>query len=150
MVWSAFSYRGTIELQVVQGCQTAAGYVNMLQNASMMTEGPRLCGDGWLFQQDNAAIHRARHTLTFLQENRVNLLRQSECSPEMNPIENIWGQMARDVYRNGKQYLTKNELHEAIFRSWSNIPKELIETLISSMPQRIFEVINNIGDRTHY
>uniref|UniRef100_A0A3B3XGH3 SRCR domain-containing protein n=1 Tax=Poecilia mexicana TaxID=48701 RepID=A0A3B3XGH3_9TELE len=57
MIWVAFSFSGTMELQVVQGRHTAAGYVEMLQRASLMTEGPRLCGNDWVFQQDNAAVH---------------------------------------------------------------------------------------------
>ena len=50
MMWGAFSYRGTMELQVVQGCPTAAGYVGMLQRSSLTTTVPSLCCDEWFFQ----------------------------------------------------------------------------------------------------
>uniref|UniRef100_A0A3P9PTX8 Tc1-like transposase DDE domain-containing protein n=1 Tax=Poecilia reticulata TaxID=8081 RepID=A0A3P9PTX8_POERE len=79
MIWGAFSFNGTMELQVVQGHQTAAGYVEMLQRASLMTEGPRLCGNDWVFQQDNAAVHYAYLTMEFLQENNIALLDHPKC-----------------------------------------------------------------------
>ena len=81
MIWGAFSFNGKMELQVVQGRQTATGYVDMLQRASLLTEGPRLCGNDWIFQQDNAAIHTARLTKDFFQENSVALLDQCVCVP---------------------------------------------------------------------
>lgn len=37
MILGAFSFNGTMALQVVQGRQTAAGYVEMLQRASLLT-----------------------------------------------------------------------------------------------------------------
>uniref|UniRef100_A0A3Q4I5Z6 Tc1-like transposase DDE domain-containing protein n=1 Tax=Neolamprologus brichardi TaxID=32507 RepID=A0A3Q4I5Z6_NEOBR len=74
VVWGAFSFSGTTELQKVQGRQTAADYVQMLQRAFLMTEGPRLCGNDWVFQQDNATVHNARRTREFFQENNITLL----------------------------------------------------------------------------
>ena len=70
MVWCAFSYRGT-ELQVVQLFQNAARY--MLERSSLFTEGSRLCGENWIFQQDNAAIHIARKSKDFIQAHSIHL-----------------------------------------------------------------------------
>uniref|UniRef100_A0A3B4ZMR7 Tc1-like transposase DDE domain-containing protein n=1 Tax=Stegastes partitus TaxID=144197 RepID=A0A3B4ZMR7_9TELE len=49
--------------------------------------------------------------------------------------------MAREVYKNGHQFQTVDALREAIFTTWSNIPMSLLESLASSMPKQIFEVI---------
>ena len=74
-----------------------------------------MCGDELHFQQDTDAIHNARHTLTFLQENGICVLGPLACSPDLNPIENVWGSIARDVYGNGKQFESVNDLRDAIF-----------------------------------
>ena len=50
ILWGAFFYRDTLQLQVLQGRQIVAGYVRMLQRSALVTEGPRLCGDEWHFQ----------------------------------------------------------------------------------------------------
>ncbi|KAL0176570.1 hypothetical protein M9458_028900, partial [Cirrhinus mrigala] len=84
MMWGAFSFNGKMELQVVQGHQMTAGYVDMLQYASLLTEGPRLCGNDWVFQQDSAAVHNAYLT----KEHNVALLDLPVCSPDLNWIEN--------------------------------------------------------------
>lgn len=89
MMWVAFSFNGTMALQVVQGRQMAAGYVEMLQRASLLTEVPRLCGNDCVFQQDNVAVHNAHLTKGFFQENNVAFLNHPVCSPDLNPIENV-------------------------------------------------------------
>uniref|UniRef100_A0A3Q2CQZ7 Tc1-like transposase DDE domain-containing protein n=1 Tax=Cyprinodon variegatus TaxID=28743 RepID=A0A3Q2CQZ7_CYPVA len=112
--------------------------------------GPRLCGNDWVFQRDNAAVHNARLTKEFFQENNITLLDHPACSTDLNPIENSWGWRAREVYKNGHQFQTVDALREAILNTWSNVPTSLLETLASSMPKRLFEVINKNGGATHY
>uniref|UniRef100_A0A3B4H346 Tc1-like transposase DDE domain-containing protein n=1 Tax=Pundamilia nyererei TaxID=303518 RepID=A0A3B4H346_9CICH len=96
MVSGAFSFCGTMELQEVQGHQTADGYVQMLPRASLMTEGPRLCGSDWVFQQDNATLHSACRIRIFFQKNNITILAGPACCPD--PVENLSGWMARKVF----------------------------------------------------
>ncbi|KAF1378046.1 hypothetical protein PFLUV_G00185520 [Perca fluviatilis] len=101
-------------------------------------------------EQDNAAIHTARLTKDFFQQNSVALMVRPACSPDLHPIENIWGWMAREVYRNGRQFQTVDALREAIFTTRSNVPSSLLGTAASSMVKREFEVINKNGGAAHY
>jgi len=64
----------------------------------------KICGKNWIFQQDNAPIHASKETKTWLDLKKINLLEWPAYSPDLNPIENVWGIMARRVYANGKQY----------------------------------------------
>ena len=43
----------------------------------------------------------------------TSLLKHPACSPDLNPIENIWGWMASEVYKNAHQFQTVDSLHEA-------------------------------------
>ena len=71
-----------------RGWQKAADYVNMLNDLSLRQEGCRLCGEEWIFQQDNAAIHNASIRKKYLLEQKIRLL-HPVCSPDLNPIENL-------------------------------------------------------------
>lgn len=105
---------------------------------------------GCIFQQDNAPIHTARSTITWLEERNIEILPWPALSPDLNPIENLWGILTRRVYKNGKQFNTLNELKNAILNEWDQISLEEVRNLIMSMPNRIFSVILNSGAKTKY
>ena len=64
----AFSSSGNLKLPYVSGRQKAADYVKILNDLSLVHGGRHLCGEEWIFQQDNAATHNASITKKYLLE----------------------------------------------------------------------------------
>ena len=64
---------GKFKLWFVSGRQKAVDYVKMLNDLSLAQEGRRLCGEEWIVQQDNAAIHNASVTKKYLLEQKIRL-----------------------------------------------------------------------------
>ena len=60
VIWGAFLYSGSMELQVVQGRQNAAEYIGSSQKGLIRVEIEDL-----IFQQDNAAIQTAHRLKDF-------------------------------------------------------------------------------------
>ena len=112
--------------------QIASSYVDMLRKVSLITEGPRLREENWIFQQDNAAIHNAHRSkeFFFLMENNNVFFSHPSCSPDLNRIENVWEWMVKTVYKLGSQFETVNAFCAAVFGYWKSIPTTLIQKLI--------------------
>ncbi|KHJ77251.1 hypothetical protein OESDEN_23129 [Oesophagostomum dentatum] len=102
------------------------------------------------FQQDNARIHVSRSTSTFLNEHSIPILDWPPCNPNVNPIENLCGILARKIYANNKQYRTTNELRLAVVQAWDSIEPGILENLANSMPSRLFELISGRGGPINY
>ncbi len=71
-------------------------------------------------------------------------------SPDLNPMENVWAQVARRVYDQVKQYLTLNDLEAAVFEAWEHISLEALSDLVNSMKDRIYNLIKKNGKHTGY
>ena len=123
LLWSGerdFSSSGKLKLQFVSGQQKAADYVTVLSDLSLTQEGHHLCGEEYIFQQDNAAIHNVSMTKKYLLERKIRFLDHPGCSPDLNPIENLWGLIVAKVYEGGRQYSAISELKNAILDAWEN------------------------------
>ena len=91
-------------------------------------EGLRLCGEEWIFQQDNAAIHNASVTEKCLLEQKIRLLDHPACPPNLNPIENLWGLIVAKVYE-GRQYSAISKLKNAIVDAWEDTFSSTLESI---------------------
>ena len=87
----------------------------------------------------------SEHQRNFLEHHGIRILEWPACSPDCNPIENLWGSIVRRVYEGGKCYQTVEELEKAFLAVWDNIRIEEIQKLVLSFPKRLVEVIASQG-----
>lgn len=149
MVWGAFSANGKVELAFVNGRMDSIRYQKML-NTHLLAFGPVIGGQDWVFQQDNAPCHASKSTIAWLQAKNIRVLQWPARSPDLNPIENLWGILVRIVYANGRQFKDAQSLKQAIMEAWEEIPSNTLRKLVDSMKNRLFEVINKNGNCTSY
>jgi len=101
-----------------------------------------------VLMQDNAPSHAAKSTKEFLARKGFSgkkLMTWPPSSPDLNPIENLWSLVKRELYKGGKQYQRKNELWEAIKIAMTAIKPGTIKSLTASMDKRLVTVLENKG-----
>ncbi len=110
----------------------------------MLPSSDKLYGDADLiFQQDLAPAHTAKGTKSWFNDHDVTVLDWPANSPDLNPIENLWGivrRKMRDTRPNNA-----DELKATVKETWASIPPQQCHKLITSMPRRIEAVIKAKG-----
>lgn len=152
MVWGAISSRGMSKLVVVSNKIDAVRYCEVLSDALVpLIEGKFGTDDDWsVFQQDGAPSHTAKFTQEYLMDASITTMSWPAKSPDLNPIENVWAFICREVYADLRQFNTVDELTEAVQYAWSRLSTKKVHNLIRSMPRRIGEVLMAKGEATKY
>ncbi|KAG3006104.1 hypothetical protein PC128_g4113 [Phytophthora cactorum] len=103
MVSGSFSSAGKSKIAVLEGRQASEHYIYTVSEY-MLPFAHLHHGVDYIYQQDNASIHRSKLKMEIFEEEGIKLLDWPARSPDLNPIENVWAMMARIGYHNGKQY----------------------------------------------
>ena len=97
-----------------------------------------------IFMHDNAPSHAAKATTSFLASLGIKdqtLMTWPPCSPDLNPIEQFWSILKRDVYEGGQQFTSKDALWNKIVEVARTITPSQISRLTSSVDSRLIKVI---------
>ena len=71
-------------------------------------------------------------------------------SPDLNPIENLWGKLARQVYADGRRFEDNETLWCVIKECWEAISNDTLLNLINSMNNRYVDVLQGKGSVYKY
>ena len=124
---------------------------------TLLPEGERLMSgaglSSWVYQQDNDPTHSAAQLIIKNYNRgyatRIELLpKWPPNSPDLSPIENLWGYVQRRVYRRGCK--TFDLFKDAVLEELAAVPQHVLSNLYASMAQRMAAVIKKKGGKTKY
>jgi transposase len=102
-------------------------------------------GMDWQLLMDKAPPHTAASTKRWLQQHGIRVVAKwPGNSPDLNPIENLWGWMKKKIYQ--RDVHTVDELKQAIREVWEEVPDDMLSKLMCSMPSRLQRVVQYNGD----
>jgi transposase len=102
----------------------------------------------WWVLQDNDPKHMSVLVRTWLHNNGINMLDFPPYSPDLNPIEHLWQDMARRV--EARPAGTIEELQDVVAEEWEATSLDFLRKLAHSMPDRCQAVIDAQGEHTKY
>ncbi len=148
MIWFAMSSAGVGPLCFLKTNVTASVYQEILEHFMLPSADQLFKNADFIFQQDLAPAHTAKSIKSWLSDHGVGVLDWPANSPDLNPIENLWGIVKRKI-RN-KRPKNADELKATVNETWASIPPQQCHKLITSMPRRIEAVIKAKGAPTKY
>ncbi len=150
-VWGSISAFGVGPLVRYYDTMDHTRYINIL-DTYLLNAYPKLRGtssrQGTLsFMQDNAGAHRDSNTKIWFETNHVHRLQWPPYSPDMNPLENIWGIIQDKLYNTNEVLETSDDVWKKTLKIWKSDINEYIPKLYESMNIHINEVIERDGAR---
>uniref|UniRef100_A0A8C5QX98 Tc1-like transposase DDE domain-containing protein n=1 Tax=Leptobrachium leishanense TaxID=445787 RepID=A0A8C5QX98_9ANUR len=113
--WSGAA--GTGELQFIEGTMNANIYCDILKQS--MIPSLRRLDRRAVFQHDNDPKHTSKTTTAWLKKLRVKVMDWPSMSPDLNPIEHLWGVLKRKVFN-------FHQLRDVVMEEWKRTPGLLI------------------------
>ena len=141
---------GWISVYVLGACWRLEGrfntehYMSVLEDIMLPSVGQIYPNNSFAFQQDNCPVHTANAVREWFHRNNIEVLPWPAYSPDINPMENVWGLIVKEIYKRNFRPNNSNELWEVIHECWEGLDLNVIVNLINSIPDRLVQVVEKM------
>lgn len=147
-IWGGISVRGATRVVMFTGIMNAPRYVKILE-AGLVPFITKYFPDGHKLQQDNDPKHKSNCVKNFFEAKQINWWKTPPESPDLNPIENVWGslkQFLRSTYKPSNM----EELKAGIQQFWLTLTPAVCRKYIGHLHKVMPKVIELEGNPSGY
>jgi len=150
-VWGGFSAHGRTPLVRIEGRFNQHVYRNVIDSV-LLPDAKNEFGDdkSFVLQEDHCGPHRAITIKDYLAEKEVTRMKWPAQSPDLNPIENVWGYLKQQIRKRRTYPKNKDDLFAILSKLWDELPQEYLMDLACTMSNRVLAVEENKGRHTKY
>jgi transposase len=159
MLWAAFGFDRRTGLVPLDGDPLArrGGISSWVIEQLYRSYLPTIMSDGDIFMHDGAGLYRGHIVVRLLQEMGITVMIWPPYSPDLNPIENLWAIMKKEIYKNHPELEHTLDTEETLIalvaaaqEAWHSIDEAILYNLAMTMPHRVAAVIKAEGWYTKY
>lgn len=145
MVWGGISKHGKTPLIIIRETLDSEGYLDILKQYKNWLKNVVPAGTKVDLLHDNARVHVSTVTKSFCAKEGIMVVDNWPAnSPDLNPIELLWGWMSREVLKMHPE--NQRDLEAMVNNVWDSIDQELIDAFINGLPKRIDTVAKSNGE----
>lgn len=135
MIWGGIWFDGKTRLCFIEGTVDRWKYIDILNEYLVK---PHLTVDTEVLQ-DGAKAHTAEDTWEFIDEKGIDMIQNPPNSPELNPIEHVWGWMKNQL--NKHEVKSMDHLRQLVQQYWDEIPMTVIQGFISHNKSVVNQIV---------
>ena len=135
--WAAISRNERSDIELFTNNMDSDFYWEVLK--SNIKSLKKIGGTKTILQWDNAPSHVSTKALKFYEKNKIERIEWPAKSPDLNPIENIWAIVKRELE---KRKVTKQERLLKIFRKYGKKIKRSLEIALIQLQVESWSELN--------
>ena len=144
MIWGSIGKNYKSPLIIIKGTLDSKKYIDLLKESNVIQDIQRMSEtEPYLYMHDGASCHSATQTMEFIRQFVRVIDKWPANSPDLNPIERLWGILKYIV--KSKNITNLDQLEGELQYIWSTISMKTVNKLFASFRLRLMLLVSQEG-----